>query len=157
MYVSGNVNAWLGIYYVVLYLARPTSSFFMTLCLDLHSTYLFLTLPLLSLSPPFPFSCALQIEVLLGEHGVVVTEREGADTAKLIENSMLRKFKDKIHICPQTVTNNISSTVVRSQLQKGQSAKYLLPDPVIEYIYANKLYNSVQGYFDSPRVLRSAM
>lgn len=58
--------------------------------------------------------------------------------------------QDKIHVCPQTVTNNISSTVVRAQLQKGQSAKYLLPDIVVDYIYENGLYGAVKGYVDNP-------
>ena len=143
------------------------------------------------------------VEVILGKHGAVVTEREGANTKQLIENSFLAKYKvrhafratpfqaararhalallrpftprpvssphslfpplifsvsslapsapqDHIFICPQTVTNNISSTIVRGQFVKGQSAKYLLPDAVIDYVYRNKLYGAIPAYPDNP-------
>lgn len=44
--------------------------------------------------------------------------------------------QDKIFLCPPTVQNNISSTVVRSQLVKGQSVKYLIPDRVRFFFYS---------------------
>jgi nicotinate-nucleotide adenylyltransferase len=34
----------------------------------------------------------------------------------------------------------ISGTAIREQLQLGASPRYLLPDPVLDYILTNKLY-----------------
>ncbi|MCX7174766.1 MAG: nicotinate-nucleotide adenylyltransferase [Proteobacteria bacterium] len=36
---------------------------------------------------------------------------------------------------------DISATKLRAQIGAGHSARYLLPDPVLDYIAANKLYN----------------
>ena len=36
----------------------------------------------------------------------------------------------------------LSSSMLRSYIRKGLSCRYLMPDPVISYIYENKLYGS---------------
>lgn len=36
---------------------------------------------------------------------------------------------------------DISATTLRAEVEAGQSVRYLLPDPVLDYIAANKLYN----------------
>ena len=37
---------------------------------------------------------------------------------------------------------DISATTLRAEIGAGHSARYLLPDPILDYIAANKLYNS---------------
>jgi nicotinamide mononucleotide adenylyltransferase len=82
------------------------------------------------------------LETILTHHGLVVAEREGVDLDKLIDGCFLRNFKSHIHIVPMRVKNNVSSTLVRNQLAAGGSVKWLTPDAVAEYIYANGLYGA---------------
>jgi nicotinamide mononucleotide adenylyltransferase len=91
------------------------------------------------------------LERILGSYGVVVTERVGSDTKGLIEMTpLLKRFQANIHVCPPRVTNDISSTLVRSQLAKGQSVKYLTPDPVAAYIREQGLYGVKPAYSNAP-------
>lgn len=39
--------------------------------------------------------------------------------------------------------NEISSTKIRRALGRGESVRYLIQDPVLDYIEANKLYQPV--------------
>ncbi|MFA6310516.1 MAG: nicotinate-nucleotide adenylyltransferase [Sterolibacterium sp.] len=39
---------------------------------------------------------------------------------------------------------DISATALRAEIAAGHGARYLLPDPVLDYISANQLYNSTQ-------------
>lgn len=45
-----------------------------------------------------------------------------------------------IKILETNVGMDISSTEIRRRFAEGVSLKYLIPDPVLEYIYKNKLY-----------------
>lgn len=57
--------------------------------------------------------------------------------------SELNKFSDKPsgeQLFWYTTPLRISSSLIRTKLQKGESVKYLLPAPVLEYIEANDLY-----------------
>jgi len=49
-------------------------------------------------------------------------------------------MKKNIFMIPQWISNDISSTALRLNIQRGLSIKYLTPDPVIKYIVDNKLY-----------------
>jgi nicotinamide mononucleotide adenylyltransferase len=81
------------------------------------------------------------LELILGLHGVAVIERIGLDLKQLIANTaILKKYEKNIYIIPQTISNNISSTSVRTLLANNLSVKYLIPDRVIEYIHKNELY-----------------
>ena len=48
-------------------------------------------------------------------------------------------YKDKIELLDLT-TVNVSGTDLRNQLKSGYSAKYLIPDTVLEYIKAKNIY-----------------
>jgi len=76
-------------------------------------------------------------------YGVGVVAREGADPAVTIwSNDLLYSLRKHIHIVHQWIPNDISSTKVRLALARGLSVKYLLPDPVVEYITETGLYGN---------------
>ena len=84
---------------------------------------------------------AADLEVLFGQVGVVVIERVGLDLAALIASTpLLARYAANIDLVPQRIANTISSTSVRELLRNQQSARFLTPDPVLEYIHANALY-----------------
>lgn len=67
-------------------------------------------------------------------------ERSGTDLLETIaKEEVLRKNADRITIVKMKVENNISSTVVRKALARGQSAKYLADDRVLDYIEQHHL------------------
>lgn len=81
------------------------------------------------------------VEEILAQHGLIVVARPGYDSNKFIEkNALMTRLKSHIHIVNDLVSNDLSSTVVRNALLKGESIKYLTPDKVIEYIEKNELY-----------------
>lgn len=81
------------------------------------------------------------LELIFGTFGVAVIERIGLDLNKLIQTTpLLKRFESNIHIIPQTISNNISSTSVRQLIANNLSVKYLIPDPVANYIQENGLY-----------------
>ncbi|CAI7857448.1 unnamed protein product, partial [Closterium sp. NIES-53] len=45
-----------------------------------------------------------------------------------------------ILIVDQPIENNVSSSHIRRLLQRGLSAKYLVPDAVLQHIRAARLY-----------------
>ena len=76
-------------------------------------------------------------------HGMACIEREGFDSRQLIfEKDVLYGYRESIELIPQRIANNISSTLVRQYLSRGLSIKYLVPDPVIEYIHRHGLYKT---------------
>lgn len=81
------------------------------------------------------------LDLILGKFGVAVIERVGLDLEALIDASpQLKQYRSNIHIVPQRIVNNVSSTSVRHLIKQGQSIKYLVPDKVMNYIYQNELF-----------------
>ncbi|KAI9592889.1 hypothetical protein BDF19DRAFT_387959, partial [Syncephalis fuscata] len=84
------------------------------------------------------------MHTILGQFGCVVVERDGSDLWQIILNhDILYKHQNNIHIVKQVVQNDVSSTKIRLLLRRGLSIKYLLPDPVIEYIETAGLYKAL--------------
>lgn len=80
------------------------------------------------------------VETILSNFGLVAFEREGSPLSELLEEeTVLKRYKHHIFAVRPFVTNNISSTLVRELLRQNCSLKYLVPDPVLEYIYRHKL------------------
>uniref|UniRef100_A0A1I8HPP1 CTP_transf_like domain-containing protein n=1 Tax=Macrostomum lignano TaxID=282301 RepID=A0A1I8HPP1_9PLAT len=51
-----------------------------------------------------------------------------------------------IRLVTEWAVNDISSTLIRRTLQRNESVRYMLPDPVIDYIYRNGLYGSTASW-----------
>ena len=80
-------------------------------------------------------------EEIVSKYKILVMERDGDDIDEIIKNDrLLRCYKENFWKLNEEIKSNYSSTYVRSQLRKGKSVRYLLPDEVFEYILANKLY-----------------
>lgn len=82
------------------------------------------------------------LEKLLSEHGVACVSRNGSDLQKAVdtEGSLLNKYQSNILIVQNPIPNDISSSLVRQEVQQGNSVKYLVPDAVLEYIAHHGLY-----------------
>jgi len=73
--------------------------------------------------------------------GVVCITRVGVNIESIIyHHPILYEYQKQIKILQQWISNDISSTALRLNIQRGLSIKYLTPDSVIDYIVANKLY-----------------
>lgn len=80
-------------------------------------------------------------EEIVSKYKILVIERDEDDIDEIIKNDrLLRCYKENFWKVNKGIKSNYSSTYVRSQLRKGKSVRYLLPDEVFEYILANKLY-----------------
>lgn len=83
------------------------------------------------------------IDAIVGQHGLVVVTREGSNPNQFIYDSdLLSKYMYNIIIVTEWITNEISSTKIRRALKRGESAKYLVPDSVLDYIYKHGIYNA---------------
>merc|ERR1712029_1332851 len=81
---------------------------------------------------------------IVKNYGLVVISREGSNPEKYVyEHDILHKFKENIHLVTERVPNDISSTRIRRAVKRGESIRFLVPDPVIEYIRTNNLYRNI--------------
>ncbi|CAF91057.1 unnamed protein product, partial [Tetraodon nigroviridis] len=90
------------------------------------------------------------MEVIVGDFGMVVVPRDGADTAKIINHSsVLRKYKDNILVVSDAASHPmsvVSSTKSRLALQHGDGHVVdYLSQPVIDYILQSQLYITATG------------
>ncbi|CEG69775.1 Putative Nicotinate (Nicotinamide) nucleotide adenylyltransferase [Rhizopus microsporus] len=78
---------------------------------------------------------------IVGGYGCVIIERTGTDVyGFLLSHDVLYEHRKNVVIIKQLIHNDISSTKVRLFVKRGMSIKYLLPNPVIDYIAKHKLY-----------------
>ncbi|XP_014222771.1 uncharacterized protein LOC106649709 isoform X2 [Trichogramma pretiosum] len=83
------------------------------------------------------------IAEIVGRYGLIVITREGSNPYKFIYDSdVLSKHLHNIQIVTEWIPNEVSSTRIRRALKRGESVKYLLQDPVIDYIYRESLYDA---------------
>ncbi|CAG5020966.1 unnamed protein product [Parnassius apollo] len=83
------------------------------------------------------------LETIVGKHGLVVVTRAGNDPGRFIyESDMLYKHRKNVVLVTNYIVNEVSSTVIRRLLRRGESAKYLTDDAVLAYIRQNRLYGS---------------
>ena len=81
---------------------------------------------------------------ILRDYGLVVVSREGSNPEKFIYNSdLLTLHRANISLVTEWITNDVSSTRIRTAVRRGNSVRYLVPDPVIQYIKQNNLYNGL--------------
>ncbi|XP_054747858.1 nicotinamide/nicotinic acid mononucleotide adenylyltransferase 3 isoform X1 [Anastrepha obliqua] len=87
------------------------------------------------------------IEDIVGNHGLVVITRYGANPEKFIfESDLLTKYQKNITLITNWVPNEVSSTMIRRLISRGQSVKYLLDDRIIDYIQMQGLFNCKTKY-----------
>jgi len=55
--------------------------------------------------------------------------------------STLQSWKDNIWVIQQLVQNDISSTKIRLFRRRDMSIRYLVPEPVVDYIEEHNLYD----------------
>ncbi|PWA31088.1 hypothetical protein CCH79_00019987, partial [Gambusia affinis] len=90
------------------------------------------------------------MEVIVGDFGIVVVPRDGVDTERIMNHSsILRKYKDNI-VVVKDATNHpmsiVSSTKSRLALQHGDGHVVdYLSQPVIDYILQSQLYINASG------------
>uniref|UniRef100_A0A3Q2XYN2 Nicotinamide/nicotinic acid mononucleotide adenylyltransferase 2 n=1 Tax=Hippocampus comes TaxID=109280 RepID=A0A3Q2XYN2_HIPCM len=95
-------------------------------------------------------SACLQMEVIVGDFGMVVVPRDGADTERIMkQSSVLRKHQDNIVVVTDDGKHpmaKVSSTKSRLALQHGDGhvVDYLC-QPVIDYILNTQLYINASG------------
>ncbi|KAI9301814.1 hypothetical protein BJ944DRAFT_270920 [Cunninghamella echinulata] len=78
---------------------------------------------------------------IVGIYGCVIVERTGTDVyGFLLSHDILYQHRMNVIVIKQLIHNDISSTKIRLFVKRGMSIKYLLPDPVIDYIHQHKLY-----------------
>ncbi|KAK5652738.1 hypothetical protein OQA88_9591 [Cercophora sp. LCS_1] len=78
------------------------------------------------------------LDVILGQYGAFIIERSGTDVDEALAS--LRQYDSNIWVISQVIQNDISSTKVRLFLKKDLSVRYLIPDPVVEYIDEHSLF-----------------
>ncbi|KAL4782442.1 hypothetical protein BJX76DRAFT_332578 [Aspergillus varians] len=78
------------------------------------------------------------LDHILGQYGTFIVERSGTDIDEAL--AALQPWKKNIHVIQQLIQNDVSSTKIRLFLRRDMSVRYLIPDPVIKYIYENNLY-----------------
>ncbi|KAH9818958.1 nicotinamide/nicotinic acid mononucleotide adenylyltransferase 2-like [Teratosphaeria destructans] len=66
-------------------------------------------------------------------------QRTGTDIDEAL--SALQPWKDNIWVIQQLVQNDISSTKIRLFRRRDMSIRYLVPEPVVQYIEARNLYD----------------
>ncbi|XP_011294756.1 nicotinamide/nicotinic acid mononucleotide adenylyltransferase 3 isoform X2 [Musca domestica] len=92
------------------------------------------------------------IEDIVSNHGLVVISRSGSNAEKFIfESDILTKYQRNITLVTNWVSNEVSSTMIRRLLSRGQSVKYLIDDLVIEYIKQFGLFQSKTTNLDNRR------
>lgn len=78
--------------------------------------------------------------MILAKCGVVCMERDSTDLQAVIaQHDVLRRNKDNIITFKPSSTNNISSTLVRKLLKKGDSIKYMVHEEAVKYIQQKDL------------------
>ncbi|KAK5105714.1 hypothetical protein LTR62_002349 [Meristemomyces frigidus] len=79
------------------------------------------------------------IEYILVNFGAFIVERTGTDIDEAL--STLQPYKSNIHVIQQLVQNDISSTKIRLFRRRDMSIRYLVPEPVVNYIEEHALYD----------------
>ncbi|KAI8987203.1 hypothetical protein BDB01DRAFT_842555 [Pilobolus umbonatus] len=78
---------------------------------------------------------------IVGIYGCVIIERTGTDVyGFLLAHDILYQHRMNVTVIKQLIHNDISSTKIRLFVKRGMSIKYLLPNPVIDYIRTHGLY-----------------
>ncbi|KAK9681234.1 Nicotinamide/nicotinic acid mononucleotide adenylyltransferase 1, variant 2 [Basidiobolus ranarum] len=81
------------------------------------------------------------MEHILASYGCIIVERTGSDVRHfLLNHDTLFRHRKNVIVVKQLIHNDISSTKIRLFVKRCMSIKYLLPNPVIDYIVQHGLY-----------------
>ncbi|KAF1984858.1 Nucleotidylyl transferase [Aulographum hederae CBS 113979] len=69
---------------------------------------------------------------------VFIVERSGTDTSAALKS--LERWRERIYVVQQLVSNDISSTKIRLFLKRDMSIRWLVPDAVEAYIQEHGLF-----------------
>ncbi|EFC50192.1 predicted protein [Naegleria gruberi] len=84
-----------------------------------------------------------QVEYILSKFGACCIERDGISVNTIVfEHDTLYRNKKNIHIIPEWIINDVSSTKVRQLVRRNNSVKYYVHDKVEKYINEHKLYKA---------------
>ncbi|KAI9827882.1 MAG: hypothetical protein M1826_006188 [Phylliscum demangeonii] len=78
------------------------------------------------------------LDHILGRYGSFIIERSGTNIDLALAS--LRRWRSNIHLIPQLIHNDVSSTKIRQFLRREMSVRYLIPASVIEYIEDHDLF-----------------
>ncbi|XP_055381153.1 nicotinamide/nicotinic acid mononucleotide adenylyltransferase 3 isoform X2 [Condylostylus longicornis] len=93
------------------------------------------------------------IEEIVGNYGLIVVSRSGSNPERFIfDSDLLSKLKFNISLITNWVPNEISSSVIRRLISRGESVKYLIDDAVIEYINRNGLFKTANTKTSKPAI-----
>ncbi|KAF2863943.1 Nucleotidylyl transferase [Piedraia hortae CBS 480.64] len=88
------------------------------------------------------------VDYILKNFGAFIVERSGTDMDEAL--AALQPWKDNIWKIPQLVQNDVSSTKIRMFRRRDMSIRYLVPEPVAQYIEDNHLYDEEHGLNNTP-------
>uniref|UniRef100_A0A672IYT3 Nicotinamide-nucleotide adenylyltransferase n=2 Tax=Salarias fasciatus TaxID=181472 RepID=A0A672IYT3_SALFA len=95
------------------------------------------------------------VEELVGDFGLVCVSRGELQPERAVhESDLLSLHRRNVFLVREWVRNETSATEVRRALRRGLSVKYLIPDPVIEYIRRHDLYTESSERKNEGTVLR---
>ena len=80
---------------------------------------------------------------IMQHYPLFILERQGTDINAT--KALLERWKGDIHVIPQTIQNDVSSTKIRQFRRDGMSIRYLVPDEVLKYIEEQGLYTGEVG------------
>jgi nicotinate-nucleotide adenylyltransferase len=69
---------------------------------------------------------------------------DSLEDAAAARDSLRDRYGADVHLVPFTETA-VSSTLIRERIARGESARYMLPDDVLDYIARHGLYQSAGG------------
>eukprot|EP01104_Vermistella_antarctica_P006685 TRINITY_DN17387_c0_g1_i1.p1 TRINITY_DN17387_c0_g1~~TRINITY_DN17387_c0_g1_i1.p1 ORF type:complete len:261 (-),score=43.55 TRINITY_DN17387_c0_g1_i1:45-827(-) len=84
------------------------------------------------------------VKEILNDFGCVCVERNRCENnlPKLIfDHDVLYENQQSIHVINNLVTNDLSSSFIRTCLGRGESVRYLVQDGVVDYIQQEDLYS----------------
>lgn len=80
---------------------------------------------------------------IMRHYPLFILERQGTDINAT--KALLERWEGDIHVIPQTIQNDVSSSKIRKFRRDGMSIRYLVPDEVLKYIEEQGLYTGEVG------------
>lgn len=80
-------------------------------------------------------------EQILSKYKILVLNREDDNLEKIIQNSdLLKRYRESLIQINGIDKIDLSSTMIRDKLRKGEDIKEYVPSSILQYIHDNELY-----------------